>query len=667
MGALASEFVYVEASGALVAIGTSGFGKRVWRLTTEWQEVVTEPAPTSRVGAAFAYDSHRGVVVMFGGYDGQHLNETWEFDGSAWLEVAPTNSPSPRAGSPMTYDPVRQVCLMYGGGSQWGVLDDTWQYDGVTWAAVVTSTDPKISPDSAMVFDGNHQQPLLIGPSQVGGSADCETYRYDGNDWHPVVTAAAPSFRTGARVAFDPVRNTTVLCGGWGPTSYLNPTDYWIYDGSSWNSAGPNLNNNLGRGFAFWPLVGGLVAVGGAQANVGASGAAHVLTLYGWTQLTPEPVLNVRRPLVAYDSHRECIVLHGGSSWSGQWIPATWEWRKATGWMMTSFGVGPHDAMVYDPVRQRIVAVEGGQTFEYDGTWTVQQFAPNPVAGLIWYDRHLQRVRVSHGNLLWTFDGQAWSSESIASTTPSNPGVRAAHWSATGEVIASEPANSLSWRFNGYVWTTLSNGYLTQITEAPLRGAIVASAAHGTNVMGEASSVVYPFRSHEEVAGLPLATDVVTGDVYAVGRKGEVWCLDWIQTPAIGRYGTGCVGSSGIPDLRTLGALPSLGVPVPLQLVGLPASPGSALLMVGDSIENWNGVPLPIALDGLGLPGCHAWIAGLGSMPVSHLGGATILQFPLPATPVLAGEAVGLQALVFDPASNAAWASLSNALLITAY
>ena len=35
---------------------------------------------------AIAYDAGRGVVVLFGGYDGTYLNDTWEWNGSAWRE-----------------------------------------------------------------------------------------------------------------------------------------------------------------------------------------------------------------------------------------------------------------------------------------------------------------------------------------------------------------------------------------------------------------------------------------------------------------------------------------------------------------------------------------------------------------------------------------------------
>jgi hypothetical protein len=299
--------------------------------------------------------------------------------------------------------------------------------------------------------------------------------------------------------------------------------------------------------------------------------------------------------------------------------------------------------------------------------WTAQQLSPSPGPGIIWYDRHVQRIRVASGNQLWSYDGQAWTAQAIANSTPTGFEIRAAHWSATGEVIASQTSNSLAFRFDGVTWSALPSNTFLRVTEVPLRGAMLSTTGE-TVVMTDQGIDTFAARSHEEVRGLSLATDVVRGDVYAVGRQGEVWRLDWLQSPAVGRYGAGCSGSNGIPDLRTLGATtPALGTPVPLQLTSLPSAPGAALLMLGDSIEAWDSVPLPLALDALGLPGCRAWIPARTFTAVTHSGGVATFQIALPATPVLAGKAIGVQALVLDPSASVAWGSVSNALMITAY
>lgn len=78
-----------------------------------------------------AYDSARGVTVLFGRYDGSGGGETWEWDGSLWTLRATTGPPA-REGHALAYDSVRGVTVLFGGydGSDAG---ETWEWDGVGW------------------------------------------------------------------------------------------------------------------------------------------------------------------------------------------------------------------------------------------------------------------------------------------------------------------------------------------------------------------------------------------------------------------------------------------------------------------------------------------------------------------------------------------------------
>jgi hypothetical protein len=40
-----------------------------------------------------AYDSSRGQTVLFGGTDGENLNDTWVWDGATWKNESPQTSP----------------------------------------------------------------------------------------------------------------------------------------------------------------------------------------------------------------------------------------------------------------------------------------------------------------------------------------------------------------------------------------------------------------------------------------------------------------------------------------------------------------------------------------------------------------------------------------------
>src|SRR5262245_52136863 len=69
-----------------------------------------------RSGSAMAYDSARGVTVLFGGALGfsPPYGDTWEWDGNTWIQRA-TQGPSPRWYAAMAYDSARGVTVLFGG------------------------------------------------------------------------------------------------------------------------------------------------------------------------------------------------------------------------------------------------------------------------------------------------------------------------------------------------------------------------------------------------------------------------------------------------------------------------------------------------------------------------------------------------------------------------
>jgi len=81
-----------------------------------------------------AYDSARGVTVLFGGNDGSYpyynyKGDTWEWDGTTWTPRSLTG-PSPRAGHAMAYDDARGVTMLFGGffdPAPYSFLGDTWE------------------------------------------------------------------------------------------------------------------------------------------------------------------------------------------------------------------------------------------------------------------------------------------------------------------------------------------------------------------------------------------------------------------------------------------------------------------------------------------------------------------------------------------------------------
>ncbi|MBK8099112.1 MAG: hypothetical protein IPK26_18545 [Planctomycetes bacterium] len=97
---------------------------------TNWTALnITGTRPSVRTGCKMVYDQARGVCVMYGGFDpmnGNHINETWEFDGAAWTQIASAPSPS-RNGAGMAMDLARRQVVLFGG------MDSNFNVNGETW------------------------------------------------------------------------------------------------------------------------------------------------------------------------------------------------------------------------------------------------------------------------------------------------------------------------------------------------------------------------------------------------------------------------------------------------------------------------------------------------------------------------------------------------------
>ena len=83
-----------------------------------WEEITFPSAPFARQHHAMTYDAARGETVVFGGYNGAYLNDTWTLDSQGWTLRATTTAPSARAEASIAYDPVRERVVLIGGYDQ---------------------------------------------------------------------------------------------------------------------------------------------------------------------------------------------------------------------------------------------------------------------------------------------------------------------------------------------------------------------------------------------------------------------------------------------------------------------------------------------------------------------------------------------------------------------
>ena len=175
-----------------------------------------------------AYDSARKRIVLFGGYNGRAIQDTWEYDGKNWAKINPTNQPSARCCAAFAYDATRKRTVIFGGFP--GYLQETWEYDGKNW----TQMKPKNSPSGRydfdhMVYDQRRRRMVLFGGLRPFRQQLSDTWEYT---MSPVLTGSPStiSIATGGRQTF-------ALRAG---TSNANRL-YWIFGSVTGTAPGINL------------------------------------------------------------------------------------------------------------------------------------------------------------------------------------------------------------------------------------------------------------------------------------------------------------------------------------------------------------------------------------------------------------------------------------------
>ena len=173
---------------------------------TNWTQIAGLTPPSTRDGFAFAFDSARSRLVIFGGWDANNapFNDTWEYDGNAWTQVNTANAPSPRYYASMAYDPARGRCVMYGGENNGQISGETWEYDGGNWTLATAASAPGPREAMTMVHEPAAGRTILFGGADSGFNALGDTWAYGG-----AATASYSTFGVG--------------CPGSNGTPTLNP------------------------------------------------------------------------------------------------------------------------------------------------------------------------------------------------------------------------------------------------------------------------------------------------------------------------------------------------------------------------------------------------------------------------------------------------------------
>ncbi|MFN0251626.1 MAG: kelch repeat-containing protein [Kofleriaceae bacterium] len=251
---------YDAARGQFIVVGgrsnSSGYigNTLVWRDGT-WAGAMVDPVvqPSPSENAGMVFDAARGEIVLFGGFNGTPIADTWIWDGERWQVRDTPNRPPARSRHAMAYDPVRRQVVMFGGArSGEGVpqyLDDTWVWDGIRWQQIVTQ-GPSPRADHSMAFDpirgelvlfggevAIDTQPIPGGFTQFTGVTKADTWRWTGETWELLSPSTAATTGRG-RMALFWTGTTIVSVGGWRysrttgmvplPGGYSPTTEDWV-------------------------------------------------------------------------------------------------------------------------------------------------------------------------------------------------------------------------------------------------------------------------------------------------------------------------------------------------------------------------------------------------------------------------------------------------------
>lgn len=216
------------------SFGNTLTGTYTWDGNT-WQQLSTPVGPIGRYTQGMVTDSARSKVVMYGGYNGNLLGDTWEWNGTAWTLVAANGSgPFMRSGPGLAYDSGRQRTVMFGG-STGQPAADTWEWNGTSWTQLPTQAHPS-ARSSAMVYDSAQSKLVIFSGDGFAQLAD--TWYSQTTSGLPTITgecSASVSAPTAMDSCDGPITGTTT-----DPTTYNAQGTYtvhWTYNDGHGNSS----------------------------------------------------------------------------------------------------------------------------------------------------------------------------------------------------------------------------------------------------------------------------------------------------------------------------------------------------------------------------------------------------------------------------------------------
>ncbi|MCI4367052.1 MAG: PKD domain-containing protein, partial [Thermoplasmata archaeon] len=364
------------ADGLLLVVGGNNSGgpsNLAFELPTSagWSIAPAITAPAARVEGSAAFDEALGAVVLFGGWKGSSVNDTWRFalrsSPPQWKAINGSVEPPRRTDAGFSYDPSIGAVLMFGGlaygasgpgtggdiphpfggGGAGSFLNDTWAFQGGNWSDLSPTVSPGPRRGPMMSYDPRDGYLLLFGGSN-GTAYLNDTWAFHGGTWSLLHPGDSPSARRGGGMTYDAADAELLLYGGHNGSlsqaTYTYFGDLWAFAGGNWSellptSAPPeNPPAEAGPLFAYDPGSGIVVLFGGYRAlDPNGSGEAplnYTYTFQGgqWTNLSSTSAAHSPPPrdgsAFVFDEATSALVTWGGDD---QALPLTDVWTFRDG------------------------------------------------------------------------------------------------------------------------------------------------------------------------------------------------------------------------------------------------------------------------------------------------------------------------------------------------
>jgi hypothetical protein len=169
-------FVYDAAAAAAVLTAGLGGSTDLWAFAGgEWFLSSTGSPMGARAEASVADDSSSGNLTLFGGYNTTTITDyadTWNLSATLGIwQTLPAIGPSSRNGAAMAFDQSNGYLVLFGGGTIAGAWDNdtwilgSWPGDDMPFGVTITATPPSSQPPIAAPGNVTFLA-TTVGPSQ---------------------------------------------------------------------------------------------------------------------------------------------------------------------------------------------------------------------------------------------------------------------------------------------------------------------------------------------------------------------------------------------------------------------------------------------------------------------------------------------------------------------